>query len=226
MKLGVILVAVLLLLPAVWLWRRGVRRSRQRFLASYRLPKGVMERFRLKHPELSEVQEALVLGGLKQYFQICEAAGKRFVSMPSQVVDDLWHEFILFTRNYQHFCLRAFGRYLHHTPAEAMATPSLPSQGIRRAWKQACRLEGIDPKTPARLPLLFAIDAQLSIAEGFVYQLDCKGVHPAQGPVYCASHIGCGSGCGSGCGGSCGDSDGGCDAGDGGGCGSGCGGGD
>lgn len=196
--MGIFLAAVALLGAGVLLFRQSLLASRRRYLNAYALPKGVMERFRIKHPELTPAQESLVCEGLRQYFQICGKAGRRFVSMPSQVVDDLWHEFILFTRNYQHFCTRAFGRYLHHTPAEAMS-PDLPRAGIQRAWKVACQLEGIDAKQPSRLPLLFALDGQLGIANGFVYALDCGATPKAQsGGVHCASHIGCGGSCGSG----------------------------
>lgn len=41
--------------------------------------------------------------------------------MPSQVTDDLWHEFILCTRHYDAFCRRAFGGFLHHTPAVVLS---------------------------------------------------------------------------------------------------------
>ena len=35
---------------------------------------------------------------------------------PSKHVDDVWHEFILFTRTYQHFCEAKFGNFVHHQP--------------------------------------------------------------------------------------------------------------
>ena len=35
---------------------------------------------------------------------------------PSVIVDDAWHEFILFTRLYHRFCEQKFGRYIHHQP--------------------------------------------------------------------------------------------------------------
>jgi len=37
---------------------------------------------------------------------------------PSLVVDLAWHEFILFTRYYQEFCMTHFNRFIHHTPSE------------------------------------------------------------------------------------------------------------
>ena len=53
-----------------------------------------------------------------------------------------------------------------------MASPTVAQDGIKRAWRLACAREGINPKTPSRLPLLFAIDG-VGIANGFRYQLDC-----------------------------------------------------
>lgn len=38
------------------------------------------------------------------------------VLTPSHKVDLAWHEFILFTRAYHHFCKNQFGRYVHHNP--------------------------------------------------------------------------------------------------------------
>ena len=82
------------------------------------------------------------------------------------------------------FCRQAFGRMLHHTPAEALpsaahARASAQREGLRRAWYWACRDESIDPKTPTRLPLLFALDSKLRIANGFAYQPDCGDIQRA-----------------------------------------------
>jgi hypothetical protein len=199
-----------------------VRRSRAGFIDAFGFPDGLRRKFREARPGLNREQEELVFGALREYFHVCRLAGQRFVSMPSQAVDDAWHAFILFTRSYDGFCRRAFGRFLHHTPAEAMQTPTLAQDGIKRAWRLACVRERIDPKKPDHLPLLFAIDGMLGIDDGFRYQLSCQP--GAAGSSYCASDIGCGSGCGGGCSGgsSCGGSS---DGGEGGSCGGGCGGG-
>ncbi len=203
------LLVFVLVVMFIALYRRWQRVSRQRFLERFELPAAVVERARAKLPALTTEQERLVQQGLQQYFQICVATRGKFVSMPSQAVDVLWHEFILFTRNYEHFCKRALGQYLHHTPAEAMPTRDTATGGIRRAWRLACKMEGIDPKQPQRLPLLFALDAQLGIAGGFIYALNCKDAATSSSGTFCASDIGScggsggdgGSSCGSGCGG-------------------------
>lgn len=33
-----------------------------------------------------------------------------------QEIDEMWHEFILFTKDYMDFCERYFGCYIHHLP--------------------------------------------------------------------------------------------------------------
>ena len=211
-----VVIALLVGITAL-LWRNWARGRRAGYIAAFPYAKLLDQRLAARRPELSAEQRASVFAALVDYFQICHQAGRRMVAMPSQAVDDAWHEFILFTRQYDKFCRHAFGRFLHHTSAEAMTTPTQATEGIKRAWRLACAREKIDPKKPERLPRLFALDAALGIAGGFVYQLDCLAAREgAAGSGYCASHIGCGGG--SGCGGDSGSSDGGS------GCGGGCGG--
>lgn len=215
-----IILIALLALVAVLLWRNWRRQRRGAYIAAYPYQRFLDKRLATRRPELSAEQRNEVFAALDDYFQLCRKAGHRMVAMPSQAVDDAWHEFILFTRQYDKFCRHAFGRFLHHTPAEAMRTPTQASDGLKRAWRLACAHEKIDPKKPDRLPRLFAIDAALGIAGGFIYQLDCLAASGgAAGTGYCASHIGCSSGCsgssssdsssgdGSGCGGGCGGGD-------------------
>ncbi len=204
---------------ATLLWRNWGRQRRAAYIDAYPFKGFLDKRLAERRPELTAEQRSEVLLGLRDYFQLCRMAGKRMVAMPSQVVDDAWHEFILFTRQYDKFCQHGFGRFLHHTPAEAMRSPTDATDGIRRSWRLACALEKINPKKPDRLPRLFAMDAMLMIAGGFIYQLDCMAASGgASGTGFCASHIGCSGGCsgdsgsadsdgGSSCGGGCGGGD-------------------
>ena len=188
-----LLVTGAVLLSVIYLTNRANKARQLKYIEQYHFHNGIRRKLAQKHPQLTEPQLDMVFQGLKDYFRICRQAKKRMVSMPSQVVDDAWHEFILSTRIYEKFCSKAMGRFLHHTPAEAMSAPTLAKAGIKRAWRLACALEQINPKKPARLPLIFAIDALLNINNGFIYQLDCKNNGAG---VYCASDIGCASGCG------------------------------
>jgi hypothetical protein len=196
MKLLVGLLFVGLVAAMILWWRRALHRQRVDFIENYPYAKFLDARLAARRPELGAAQRRQVFEALRDYFQLCHQAKKRLVAMPSQVVDDAWHEFILFTRQYQQFCQRGLGRFLHHTPAEAMRSPTDAQEGIKRAWRLACRRDGIDPRAPQSLPLLFALDAMLGIAGGFTYRLDCLAAAQAgAGSAYCAGHIGCGGGC-------------------------------
>ena len=201
------LASVFGVLWVLWQRKKLQRTAREERILRYRFPAKVSQAVREQYPHLTQSQANRVIDGLRDYFIICYTAGKKkSVSMPSQAVDVAWHQFILFTRNYAVFCDKAFGRFLHHTPAEAMTSQQQAQEGIKLAWQLCCKREGIKPRSPEKLPLLFALDAELQIPDGMVYALNCEG----RRNDYCASHIGC-SGCGSGscsscsgCGGGCG----------------------
>ncbi len=40
------------------------------------------------------------------------------IDHPLVVIDEMWHNFILFTTTYSKFCVRFFGYYIHHAPAK------------------------------------------------------------------------------------------------------------
>ncbi|MEC7545391.1 MAG: hypothetical protein VYB48_00435 [Pseudomonadota bacterium] len=208
---------------AVYLLYR-IRRSHQlAYIENYRFFHSIGKKIQNHYPHLNDDQIQLVLSGLREYFYICKMAKGRMVSMPSQVVDVAWHEFILYTRPYEKFCKKGLGRFLHHTPTEAMSSPIVAQDGIKRAWRLSCARRKIDPARPAELPLLFSIDKQLNIEDGFIYSKNCMlGFYSGRGNDYCAAHIGCASGCAGSTGG-CGGFFGGSSDSDGGG---GCGGGD
>lgn len=153
--------------------RRHAALRREAFIRRSELPKGLFERLRKHHPNLSQKDCQLVAHALRQFFLAYLKSGRKYVSMPSQAVDDLWHEFILYTKNYERFCRQAFGGFLHHTPAVVLSGNHRSNAGLRRCWWFACKEEHINPRDPSRLPLLFALDAKLGIAGGFRYQARC-----------------------------------------------------
>jgi hypothetical protein len=180
-----------------------------------------------RRPEFSLKDRVLVSRALRQFFLAYLHSGCRFVAMPSQAVDDLWHEFILYTRHYKMFCGKAFGRFLHHTPAVVLGADKRNNEGLRRVWWYACKEENINPRNPTRMPLLFALDSKLGIADGFSYTLNCSALREREsGNMHCAADFGDTSFDGGTDGfGDVVSSDGGDDGGDSG-CGGGCGGGD
>ena len=220
------ILSVVLIVLFLYVYEAYRKHKRLTYIELCTFRSAISRKVKMKYPHLTDAQLLLVFEGLRDYFYICNQAKRRMVAMPSQVVDVAWHEFILFTRLYEEFCKKSQGRFLHHTPSEAMSSTTIAQQGIKRAWRLACAKENINPKTPRALPLLFAIDAILNIEDGFKYELNCKNKSSAiYGDSYCAGHIACSSGCAGGSGGisdSGSFSDG--ESGDSGGCGGGCGG--
>ena len=194
----------LLLLGITYLWTKNKKKRQLNFIENYQFPAMILERVQKKHDYLTHKDMQKVAEAMKDYFYICNQAKGKMVAMPSEIVDVLWHEFILFTHAYEKFCKQALGRFLHHTPTEAMPQKSLASEGIKRAWRLACAKANINPKKPAKLPLLFVIDSVLNIEGGFKYELNCKHTsypnnlhndNKSGCGGYCATDIGCASGC-------------------------------
>ncbi|MDX8377706.1 MAG: hypothetical protein R8L53_06750 [Mariprofundales bacterium] len=196
--------------------------AKLKLIEDYHFPDKIFTQLQQKYPHLDESEIDQIINGLRAYFSICAMAQSNFVSMPSKAVDEAWHEFILFTKNYNQFCNEIFGHFLHHIPAEAMTTKTQAQKGIKIAWKLSCERENINVFDPEKLPILFAIDTMLNIGDGFYYTTDF-----ADKNKYYASNIGCsgmllassgssdsdasdggasdgGASCGSGCGGGCG----------------------
>jgi hypothetical protein len=198
--------------------------TRDRVIREHPLPVFLRRKLREAYPHLAAKDVDLVERGLRQYFVACNRSQRQFVAMPSKVVDAMWHEFILHTRAYKDWCDLALGRFLHHTPAEALGAHADRNNGLRRAWFWACRDESINPRNPTRLPLLFALDAKLGIEGGFHYVPDCSDIAlksdqggDGAGGTFCGTSFSDGSSSGdSGGFGGADSSDGGSDGGDGG----------
>jgi hypothetical protein len=186
MSISYPIVGFIALVLVSWLFHSWLRLRRAEFIRTYKWPPGLLQKLAEHHPGLARKDTALVSRGLRQFFIAHLMSGKRFVSMPSRAVDDLWHEFILYTREYKQFCRRAFGSFLHHTPAVVLSVNRQGNEGLRRVWWYCCKYENIDPRHPTRLPLLFALDTKLNIPNGFRYHPQCEALRAgAIAVVYC-----------------------------------------
>jgi len=191
-EFGLLIVAIACVWIVVHSRAKSLRLKRAEFIRAYQWPPGLLDKLGQRHPALTGEDTALISRGLKQFFLAYLLGGKKFVAMPSQIVDNLWHEFILYTREYQEFCTAAFGRFMHHTPAVALSRKIVRKvdDGLHRAWWFACKEEDINPKKANRLPLLFALDGELQIPNGFRYSLDCDALHKkGVTDVYCIADI-------------------------------------
>jgi hypothetical protein len=194
---GYIALAAVYLAITAW-----AQRLRERHIREAPFPRFLKAKLLKAYPHLTSKDYDLVERGMRQYFLACARSKKQFVAMPSKAVDALWHEFILHTKNYQAWCNRALGYFLHHTPAAALGKKAKNNDGLRRAWYWACKDEAIDPKKPSRLPLLFALDMKLAIEGGYSYVPDCNDIAQKSadggggaggGDTYCGTDFSSGS---------------------------------
>jgi len=88
---------------------------------SYRNP-GVVARYLGEFGGGQSAAEEL-FGELMRWLYLCArsgepgAPGARLSMYPEILrIDDMWHIFVLHTRDYADFCARYFGRFIHHDP--------------------------------------------------------------------------------------------------------------
>jgi hypothetical protein len=161
-------------MTGIRLWDRGGER-RACAVDAYKFPASVRQRFAFEHERLSGDDIGRVEDATRQWFRLAARHPRAKLSMPSAVVDDLWHEMVLHTRDYAEFCDTALGRFLHHVPESAMSPGDAARN--RAAGLQTTLLFAQQDEhcAPAVLPLLFRVDRDLAITGGARYLADCGG---------------------------------------------------
>lgn len=71
--------------------------------------------------ETAEEAEAL-FREVKRYIVLTRSDRTKIWAMHSLRIDEVWHQFILFTKEYAEFCQTHFGSYVHHCPSNAPRT--------------------------------------------------------------------------------------------------------
>jgi hypothetical protein len=173
------------------------RKRRRAFIQSYEFPSAL--RVKLREKLDSEYQVARALEGLREWYLACLDARGETLGMPSRAVDIAWHEMILMTRAYHAFCDRAFGYYLHHSP------DSVLDESMRDTLARTLALVDGRSAMAAGVPLLFAIDDELGIEDGYAWdERDIQQLRTVTPSHHVADYGGSGvhvPGCGSGDGG-------------------------
>jgi hypothetical protein len=163
---------VVAVLWAVFSGSRSKYGIRRKHIHEYSFPPELQENIQVCFPHLNEDQSSQVIAGLRQYFLLL--SGYKYTSvLPSKAVAYAWQKFVDMGAPYSRFCSNAFGRHLscspHFPPDGGLASALNNSIETRNSWLECCYLSGVDPVFPERLPLLFAIDAELAIPFGVKY---------------------------------------------------------
>lgn len=155
----------------------GTRRAARRVAAvdAYEFPSSVRQRLRLKHADLRAGHLMLIEVATRQWFRLHARRPTARLSMPSTLVDDMWHEMVLHTRDYAAFCDTAFGRFLHHEPESNMSPKQALANRSERLLATLLLARADEDCAPDALPLLFRIDQVAGLEGARRYLVDCGG---------------------------------------------------
>lgn len=107
---------------------------------------GVIKKFRDEW-EVDEKQARDIFSEMKKFLYISEIGQQHSIQIEidetTQIIDKMWHHFILFTEDYRIFCDRFFGKMVHHAPFSsehlAQAIDEATSKGMTlNAYKLHC----------------------------------------------------------------------------------------
>jgi hypothetical protein len=71
---------------------------------------------------LDEAAARLLWEDTKKFLYLCGTNPEAGMS-PTLALDDGWHEFLMYTKQYSEFCQTYFGRFVHHVPDDPMNPP-------------------------------------------------------------------------------------------------------
>lgn len=139
--------------------RKRAARKGEALIRGYEFPPHIERRVRRRYPQLDVAGWELTERGLREWFVCCAWRAGTLLGMPSRVVDEAWHEFILDSAAYTTFCDSAFGEYLHHTPdGEMPIGMSTALANTVEAWDRSSR-------GGSEESVLWDLDEQLGIPE-------------------------------------------------------------
>lgn len=82
----------------------------------YKAPE-VIAQFERAHPELKKDSHLIFNETLKWLWACTHKQGPALIiSTEIEVIDLMWHQFILFTKDYSEFCKTYLGQFIHHDP--------------------------------------------------------------------------------------------------------------
>ena len=81
---------------------------------------------------------------IKRYLALVAMNSDKMVGM-NGIIDELWHTFIMFTRDYNDFSLLVAGHYIHHTPAGDDDDAELGQNAYQLFWDEYTAVFGEEP---------------------------------------------------------------------------------
>ena len=137
-----------------------------KYLEQYQLPSYIKARFQKDASDkfkiiIDDESADMCCAALIDFF-LATISTRKPCGMPSTLVDELWHTFLLFTKDYRTFC-NDVGRFIDHIPdVDKNDKPSKEKMELAtlRTFIFCCEREGI-PLNSTEIPILFSIDSLL-----------------------------------------------------------------
>lgn len=107
---------------------------------------GVIKKFRDEW-NVDEDEAKDIFSEMKKFLYVSEIGQQKSILIEideaTQVIDRMWHHFILFTQDYKVFCNRYFGKMVHHAPFSPEQLAQAISESARHGmtldeYKQMC----------------------------------------------------------------------------------------
>ncbi len=158
-------------------WRRLQRQCPPAVIAARQIPPLVRAAWQTEVAEtlpgmgVDEATWVRCAAGLAQFFEASRLqrdAGP--CALPSRAADSVWHAWLkVDPAGLADWQQRFFGRVIEHRESADLGAPE--DDCLARTWAAACRSEGRSALA-ARLPLVFALDAQLRPPTGWAYAFE------------------------------------------------------
>jgi hypothetical protein len=92
---------------------------------------GFMERYNVTQAEAKDIFHET-----KKWLWVAAEAAEEEMSLaidkPLQVIDEMWHNFILYTRSYHMYCMEKFRRFIHHEPTPKAEKDKFQSELMKK----------------------------------------------------------------------------------------------
>lgn len=95
------------------------KNNMKEYFLSYKIPLHIKGRFLREYPQYKQEDYKEIEQALLDYFWLFLPENKKignFYTFPSKVADDLWHTFLLYSKEYREFCENSFGYVIDHIP--------------------------------------------------------------------------------------------------------------
>jgi len=133
----------------------GNIKNKLKELERYQYPIHVVERLRQKFPfnkmDEYEINECIIefkkyiaLVIINRFFSSSSPTNqnnKTIVAMTNNIIDELWHTLILFSKEYHEFSTKIFGTYFHHSPNTKNS--SISNDSVRKFYSEYKKYFGI-----------------------------------------------------------------------------------